>query len=115
MVTVLFVKLHLLDSLLKWCMYVARDSFFFCCISIKQDMEVCISELHIFNCNTSLISSQDLPDGITSVIKVHVSVCIVFNHFSKGFSVCWQFEQYRQSLQFSSMQFKAFEGYPSSA
>ena len=72
MVAVLFVKLHLLASLLKWCMYTARDSFYFCCISIKWDMEVWISKLHIFNCNKSLISFQDLPDVIASEIKLHV-------------------------------------------
>ena len=53
--------------------YVHSERFLlFCCISIKKDMEVWISELHIFNCNTSLISSQDLPDVIASVIKVCV-------------------------------------------
>ena len=31
-----------------------------------------MSELQIFNCNKSLMSFQDLPDVITSVIKVHV-------------------------------------------
>ena len=35
-------------------------------------MDVWISELNIFNCNKSLISSQDLPDVIASMIKVHV-------------------------------------------
>ena len=34
-------------------------------------MEVWISELHIFNHNKSLISFQDFPDVIASVIKVH--------------------------------------------
>ena len=34
-------------------------------------MEVWILELHIFNHNKSLISSQDFPDIIASVIKVH--------------------------------------------
>ena len=36
MVAVLLVKLHLLASLLKWWMCMVRDSFSFCCISIKQ-------------------------------------------------------------------------------
>ena len=40
MVAALFVKLHLLVSVLKWWMYAVRDSFSFCYISIKQDMEV---------------------------------------------------------------------------
>ena len=39
-VAMLFVILHLLVSLLKVWMYAARDSFPFCCISIKQDMEM---------------------------------------------------------------------------
>ena len=38
----------------------------------KWHMDVWISELYIFNCNKSLKSSQDFPDVITSVIKVHV-------------------------------------------
>ena len=69
-VMALFVKLHLLASLLKWCMYAATDSFSFCWIFIKWDMEVWILELHIFKHNKSLISSQDFPDVIASVIKV---------------------------------------------
>ena len=36
MVAALFVKLHLLASLLKQCLYTARDSFSFCCISNKM-------------------------------------------------------------------------------
>ena len=72
MVVALVVKLHLLASLLGQWMYVARDSFSFCCISIKLHMDVWILELHIFNHNKSLISSQDLPDVIASVIKEHV-------------------------------------------
>ena len=40
MVAALFVKLHPLASVLKWWMYAVTDSFSFCCISIKPDMEV---------------------------------------------------------------------------
>ena len=53
-------------------MYAVRDSFAFCFISIKWHMDVWIFELHIFNHNKSLISFQDLPDVIASVIKVCV-------------------------------------------
>ena len=40
MVAVLFVKLHLLASLLKWWMCAVMDSFSFHHISIKWDVEV---------------------------------------------------------------------------
>ena len=72
MVAALFVEMHLLASVLNQWMYAARDSFSHHCISIKQDMEVWISELHIFSCNKSLISSQEWSDVIASVIKVWV-------------------------------------------
>ena len=133
MAAALFVKLHLLASLLKQWMYVVRNSFSFGYISIKWDMEVWISELQIFNHNKSLISSQDLPDMIASIIKVHVkplktdiscskefvrlvclwaehSVCIMFYHIPKGFSGCWWNEWYRQSLLFSFYAIKGFQG-----
>ena len=85
MVAALLVKLLLLASLLKQWMYAARDSFSFCCISIKWHMDVWILELYIFNHNKSLISSQDLPVVIASVIMVCVNpltwfeqVCFAF-------------------------------------
>ena len=72
MVVVLLVKLHLLASLLKQWIYAARDSFSFYSISIERHMDMWILELHIFNCNKSLISSQDLPEVMASEIKVCV-------------------------------------------
>ena len=49
-----------------------RDSFSYCCMSIQWHMDVWISELHVINHNKSLISSQDFPNVIASVIKVLV-------------------------------------------
>ena len=79
MVALLFVKLHLLASVLNWWIYAASDSFSLCYISIKWDMEVWISELQIFSHNKSSISSQEWPDVIASVIKVWV----------KPFALAW--------------------------
>ena len=67
-----FVKLHLLATVLNQCTYTARDSFSHCCISMNHEVYVWILTLQSFNCNRSLISSQDLFEVMVSV----TSVCI---------------------------------------
>ena len=53
-------NLHLLASLLKQCIYAAKDSFSFCWISIKWLMDMWMSELQVFRWKASLMSSQVL-------------------------------------------------------
>ena len=58
---------------LKWCVYTVRDSFFILLYLHKIGIWMCeCGSWHIFSHNKSLISSQDLPDVIASVIKVCV-------------------------------------------
>ena len=70
-VAALLLKLHLLASLLKQCIYAAKDSFSFCWISIKWLTDVWMSELQIFKYRASFISSQAL-----NLVASDISVCI---------------------------------------
>ena len=65
-IAALLLKLHLLASLLNWCIYAARDSFSFCWISIKWLRDVWMPELQIFKWRQSLISSQGLSEPSAS-------------------------------------------------
>ena len=54
-------------------MYAARDSFFFCWISMKHEVYVWIFVLHSLSHSKSLISSQDFPELIASITNVWVN------------------------------------------
>ena len=71
-VAISLVKLHLLTSVLSWCIYATKDSFSCCWISINQEVYVWISALQSFNLKRSFISSHDLFEEIASVTRVHI-------------------------------------------
>ena len=58
------------------------------------DMELLMSELQTCNCKRSLISSQDLPGVIASVIKV----CVKPFNLLKQVRFCFQLPDQLQSL-----------------
>ena len=68
----LFVKLHLLASVLNQCTCTARDSFSHCWIPMNCKVYVWISALQSFNHNRFFMSSQDLFEVMASVTSVHV-------------------------------------------
>ena len=72
-IAALLLKLHLLASLLNWCIYYAKDSFSFCWISIKWLIDIWMSKLQIFEWRESLISFQVLFELSASDISVHLN------------------------------------------
>ena len=73
MVVALFVKLHLLASLLNLWTYAVRDSFSHCWISMKHEVYVWILALQSLAHSKYFMSSPDVSELIASITNVQVN------------------------------------------